>query len=139
MVICNPWHGCHKVSEGCAHCYMYFLDSKRGLDTSHVFRTENFTMPIQRRRNGQFKLPSGMMLYVGLSTDFLSGLSYQGRKVPRLLRMPEGTLFGTDIISPEPFFRPHCATCGSRMTCNGCSNCGACDNNKSSQQVEIEV
>ena len=70
MVICNPWHGCHKVSEGCAHCYMYFLDSKRGLDTSHVFRTENFTMPIQRKRNGQFKLPSGMTLYVGLSTDF---------------------------------------------------------------------
>ena len=268
---------------------MYFLDSKRGLDTSHVFRTENFTMPIQRRRDGQFKLPSGMTLYVGLSTDFfveeadawrdeawriirqrpdiffrlltkrpqrfadclpddwgegyenvmlnvttenqkraderlpillqtpakhrgfmaapyigpvdaeqylqtglieevlcggenydgarpchyewvkqlseqcrkydvtfdfietgtvfvkdgktyripnkriqskqafLSGLSYQGRKVSKLLRMPEGTLFGTDIITPEPFFREHCATCGSRMTCNGCSNCGACD------------
>ena len=44
MVIWNPWHGCHKVSEGCAHCYMYFLDSKRGLDTSHVFRTENFAI-----------------------------------------------------------------------------------------------
>ena len=70
MIIWNPWHGCHKVSEGCAHCYMYILDSKRGLDTSHVFRTENFTLPIQRRRNGQFKLPSGMTLYVGLSTDF---------------------------------------------------------------------
>ena len=70
MIIWNPWHGCHKVSEGCEHCYMYFLDSKRGLDTSNVFRTENFTMPIQRRRDGQFKLPSGMTLYVGLSTDF---------------------------------------------------------------------
>jgi hypothetical protein len=58
---------------------------------------------------------------------FLSGLSYQGRKVPRLLCLPEGTLFGTDIISAEPFFRAHCSTCGSRMTCNGCSNCGACD------------
>ena len=70
MIIWNPWHGCHKVSEGCVHCYMYFLDSKRGLDTSHVFRTENFAMPILRRRNGHFKLPSGMTLYVGLSTDF---------------------------------------------------------------------
>ena len=28
MIIWNPWHGCHKVSEGCEHCYMYFLDSK---------------------------------------------------------------------------------------------------------------
>jgi len=70
---------------------------------------------------------------------FLSGLSYQGHKVPRLLRMPEGTLFGTDVITPEAFFREHCNTCGSRMTCNGCSNCGACENNKSIQQVEIEV
>ena len=26
-----------------------------------------------------------------------------------------------------PFFREHCKTCGSRMTCNGCSNCGNCD------------
>lgn len=58
---------------------------------------------------------------------FFSGLSYQGRKVTRRLRLPEGTLFGTDIIAPEPFFRDHCATCGSRMTCNGCSNCGNCD------------
>lgn len=24
--IWNPWHGCVKVSEGCAHCYMYYLD-----------------------------------------------------------------------------------------------------------------
>ena len=100
MIIWNPWHDCHKVSEGCAHCYMYFLDSKQA---------------------------------------FLSGLSYQGRKVPRILRMSGGTLFGTDVITPEPFFREHCNTCGSRMTCNGCSNCGACDKNKSVQQVEIQV
>ncbi|MBD5420441.1 MAG: phage Gp37/Gp68 family protein [Muribaculaceae bacterium] len=21
MVSWNPWHGCHKISEGCRHCY----------------------------------------------------------------------------------------------------------------------
>lgn len=41
MIIWNPWHGCHKISEGCQHCYMYFLDGKRGIDTSKVYRTEN--------------------------------------------------------------------------------------------------
>lgn len=289
MIIWNPWHGCRKVSEGCEHCYMYFLDSKRGLDTSQVFRTENFNLPVRRRRDGEFRLPSGMTLYVGLSTDFFieeadlwrddawqiirqrpdiffrlltkrperfadclpedwgdgydnvmlnvttenqtraderlpilidtpakhrgfmaapyigcidaekylrtglieevlcggenydgarpchyewvkqlsdqcrkfdvtfdfietgsvfvkgdriyripskriqsqqaffSGLSYQGRKHHRRLRIPEDTLFGTEIITPEPFFREYCATCGSRMTCNGCSNCKACE------------
>lgn len=25
MIIWNPWHGCHKISEGCEHCYMRCL------------------------------------------------------------------------------------------------------------------
>ena len=25
-----------------------------------------------------------------------------------------------------PHFRANCATCGSRLICNGCSNCGKC-------------
>ena len=70
MIIWNPWHGCHKVSEGCRHCYMYFLDGKRGIDTSNVFRTKNFDMPLARNRDGSFKFPAGMELLVGLSTDF---------------------------------------------------------------------
>ena len=56
MIIWNPWHGCHKVSEGCDHCYMYFLDGKRGIDTSVVTRTMNFDMPLQRDRRGRFRL-----------------------------------------------------------------------------------
>lgn len=70
MIIWNPWHGCHKISEGCENCYMYFLDRKRGIDTSHVVRTANFDLPLRRDRHGNFKLKSGMQLYVGLSTDF---------------------------------------------------------------------
>lgn len=70
MIIWNPWHGCHRVSEGCQHCYMYFLDGKRGIDTSKVFRTANFDMPLQRKRDGSFRYPSGMEILVGLSTDF---------------------------------------------------------------------
>ncbi len=70
MIIWNPWHGCHKISEGCEHCYMYFLDRKRGIDTSLVYRTANFDLPIQRDRKGNYKLKSGMQIYVCLSTDF---------------------------------------------------------------------
>ena len=70
MIIWNPWHGCHKISEGCRHCYMYFLDGKRGIDTSKVFRTANFDMPLRRSRDGSFKYPPGLELFVGLSTDF---------------------------------------------------------------------
>lgn len=70
MIIWNPWHGCRKISEGCEHCYMYFLDGKRGIDTSQVIRTSNFNLPVQNDRHGNFKLPPGMQVYVGLSTDF---------------------------------------------------------------------
>ena len=287
MIIWDPWHGCHKVSEGCAHCYMYFLDGKRGIDTSKVFRTDNFDLPLQRKRDGSFRIAPGMQLYVGLSTDFFveeadlwreeawniirqrsdvvfrlltkrahrireclpsdwgegyenvllqvttenqaraderlstlmdipakhkgfmaapfigevdaekylatgqfeevlcggenydgarpchyewvkklsdqcrkynvtfdfietgtvfvkdnktyripekrqqsiqafkSGLSYKGKDIQYKLVNPEPSMF--DMPTFEPFFREHCNTCGSRLTCNGCSNCGACD------------
>lgn len=287
MIIWNPWHGCHKISEGCAHCYMYFLDGKRGIDTSRVFRTDNFDLPLQRKRDGSFKITPGMQLYVGLSTDFFveeadqwrdeawhiirqrpdvvfrlltkragrikaclpadwadgyenvmlqvttenqkraderlsilldipakhkgfmaapfigevdaekylatgqfeevlcggenydgsrpchyewvkklsdqcrrcdvtfdfietgtvfvkdgktyhipekrqqsiqaykSGLSYKGKDVKYLLINTEPSIFEVPVY--EPVFREHCKTCGTRMTCNGCSNCGACE------------
>ena len=83
MIIWNPWHGCHKVSEGCAHCYMYFLDGKRGIDTSKVFRTDNFGLPLQRKRDGSFRIASGMQLYVGLSTDFFVEEADQCRSILR--------------------------------------------------------
>ena len=289
MIIWNPWHGCHKISEGCAHCYMYFLDGKRGIDTSKVTRNKNFDMPLARNRDGSFKLPAGMELLVGLSTDFfveeadpwrdeawsvirrrpdvvfrlltkraqrireclpsdwgegyenvmlqvttenqsraderlsilldlpakhrgfmaapmigpvdaerhlatglveqvlcggenydgarpchyewvkalsdqcrrhdiqfnfietgtvfvkdgksyhipdkrvqsrqaaLSGLSVPGRPVHYKLRHPEGSLFNEPVVRITGRFRDTCATCGSRMSCNGCSDCGACD------------
>lgn len=49
---------------------MYFLDRKRGIDTSLVTRTSNFDLPLQKNRHGEFKLKPGMHIYVGLSTDF---------------------------------------------------------------------
>lgn len=70
--IWNPWHGCTKVSEGCAHCYMYFLDSKRGLNGSHVFRTADgsFNYPLKIGRDGRFKIRSGELIRVCMTSDF---------------------------------------------------------------------
>ncbi|MBD5369724.1 MAG: DUF5131 family protein [Bacteroides sp.] len=31
MVIWNPWHGCHRISAGCRHCYMFRGDALRGV------------------------------------------------------------------------------------------------------------
>ena len=68
--IWNPWHGCKKVSEGCQHCYMYFLDAQRDQDGSRIYKTRNFDYPLQRNRNGAYKVKSGEHLRVCLTSDF---------------------------------------------------------------------
>ncbi len=58
--IWNPWHGCRKCSEGCEHCYMYFLDRMREQDGSRIYRTKNgFRYPLSRDRQGKYKVQSG--------------------------------------------------------------------------------
>lgn len=45
----NPWHGCHKCSEGCQNCYAYFLDKRYGRDTSVVVKNKS-TMNTQSKK-----------------------------------------------------------------------------------------
>jgi len=68
--IWNPWHGCRRVSEGCAHCYMYFLDRLRGADGSRVYTTEAFDYPVRRDRKGRYAVPPGVTLWVCMTSDF---------------------------------------------------------------------
>lgn len=67
----NPWHGCHKCSEGCQNCYAFFLDKRYGRDTSHVtLNKSNISLPIKRSKEGIFKLPSGSFVRVCMTSDF---------------------------------------------------------------------
>lgn len=66
----NLWHGCHKLSAGCKYCYVYRGDSKRGVDSSIVSQTKNFDLPIQKKRNGEYKIPSGTQVYTCFTSDF---------------------------------------------------------------------
>ena len=69
--IWNPWHGCRRVSEGCKYCYMYALDKIRGQDCSEIYRTkDSFTYPLHRDRQGNFKIKSGELIRVCMSSDF---------------------------------------------------------------------
>ena len=67
----NPWHGCHKLSEGCRHCYVYRGDSQRGRDSSIITKTGKFDFPIQRKRNNTYKIPPGNLVYTCFTSDFL--------------------------------------------------------------------
>lgn len=70
--IWNPWHGCIKKSEGCEHCYMYFLDKQHlnKIDSSVVYRTNKFNYPLQKNRDGSYKVKSGEHLRVCMTSDF---------------------------------------------------------------------
>lgn len=69
--IWNPWHGCKKISEGCRHCYMYYLDKTRGKDGSEIYKTKNgFDYPLQRDRSGRYKIQSGELIRVCMTSDF---------------------------------------------------------------------
>lgn len=70
--IWNPWHGCQKKSEGCLNCYMYYLDKKHQnkISSDKVYRTNNFNYPLQKNRDGTYKVKAGEQLRVCMTSDF---------------------------------------------------------------------
>lgn len=69
-VMWNLWHGCHKWSPGCQHCYVYRGDAKRDVDSSVVTQTKNFDLPLRKKRNGEYKIPPGTLVYTCFTSDF---------------------------------------------------------------------
>ena len=69
--IWSPWHGCIKISEGCAHCYMYFLDKVHGnKNGSEIYKTKNMRYPLMKNKDGSYKIKSGEQIRVCMSSDF---------------------------------------------------------------------
>ncbi len=66
----NPWHGCHRLSEGCAHCYVYRIDAKAGRDASVVAKTAAFDLPVRKDRKGHYKFRPEGFAYTCFSSDF---------------------------------------------------------------------
>jgi protein gp37 len=67
----NLWHGCHKLSAGCRHCYVYRGDDRRDVDSTVVAKTKNFDLPVQKKRSGEYKILSGTLVYTCFTSDFL--------------------------------------------------------------------
>ena len=76
----NPWHGCHKHSEGCRHCYVYRIDGKHGRDASLVTKTGEFNLPVRKNRAGGYKVPSGDTVWTCFSSDFFVEEADEWRK-----------------------------------------------------------
>ena len=69
MSIWNPWHGCHKISEGCLNCYMFRRDALYDKDSTVVTKTANFNAPVKRKRDGSCAIQSGFV-YACMTSDF---------------------------------------------------------------------
>ncbi len=71
MAIWNPWHGCHKISLGCANCYVYRRDESVGKDASVVAKTGDYDLPLRRDRRGEYKLTAGQgAVFTCMTSDF---------------------------------------------------------------------
>lgn len=66
----NPWHGCRKYSEGCAHCYVYRRDDSVGKDASIIAKTREYELLTKKKRNGEYIIPGGQTLFVCMTSDF---------------------------------------------------------------------
>ena len=68
--IWNPWHGCIKKSEGCANCYMMALDRIHHNEKEGIYQTSSFNYPLQKNRNGEYKVKPGELIRVCMTSDF---------------------------------------------------------------------
>ncbi len=94
--IWNPWHGCIKYSEGCEHCYMYFLDSKRDKKGSDIYRTKTaFKLPLSKNRAGEYKIPPGSTVRVCMTSDFFleEADAWRGEVWDIIRQRPDVTFF----------------------------------------------
>lgn len=69
----NPWHGCTKISPGCKYCYVYRQDEMYGSTTASSIckKNKDIDLPIRKKRNGSYKIPSGSMVMTCFTSDFL--------------------------------------------------------------------
>lgn len=70
MSIWNLWRGCKKCSDGCKYCYIHKGDFKRNVNTNDIVKTKDFSKPIEKLKNGNYKIKSGTV-YLCFSSDFL--------------------------------------------------------------------
>ena len=71
MPMWNPWHGCTKISPGCARCYVYRRDANYDKDASIVMKTSSFNLPLKKNRQKHYNLlPENGVVFTCFTSDF---------------------------------------------------------------------
>lgn len=80
MSIWDPWRGCHRYSEGCKFCYIHKGDYKRGINTDDIIKTDKYYAPIDKKKDGSYKMKSNQLINVCFRSDFLIEEADEWRK-----------------------------------------------------------
>ncbi len=70
MVTWSPWKGCKKCSEGCRFCGFERLIRKKGGQEYAFEKTKEFEVPVEKDKNGEYKIPAGEIVGVCPRSDF---------------------------------------------------------------------
>ena len=70
MINWNPWKGCRKCSEGCRFCTSQRIVKKKGVEELVFEKTKEFEAPIEKDKNGEYKIPAGELVCVAPDSDF---------------------------------------------------------------------
>ncbi len=89
----NPWHGCERISEGCAHCYVFRIDASHEKSGGELHLNADFLLPLREGKTG-YKIPSGEIVYTCFSSDFLlEGADAWREDVWRMMRLRQDLHF----------------------------------------------
>jgi len=97
-----------KLYRECREAEVTFCFIETG--TNFVVRGKNYHIADKRQQSVQ---------------AYRSGLQYKGQDIDFRLELPQKALFDNGQWYKAQF-GSLCQMCGSRLICNGCSNCGAC-------------
>lgn len=76
----EPWFGCYKESTGCDNCYFYGNGAKYQEHSRLVKKTDKFYWPVQKDKDGKYRIKGGKKLPTCFSTDFFLPEADEWRK-----------------------------------------------------------
>lgn len=93
----NPWYGCHKVSQGCAHCYMFREQQRFGRDPGIVQRSRTtFRAPLSWARAARRRQARQCVFTCSWSDFFIEDADAWRAEAWEIIR------YGNDlVVNPE--------------------------------------
>jgi protein gp37 len=96
----NFWRGCHKVSEGCAHCYARAQEKRFGRNFDEVVRTRTWNDPIKWQREAAKTGEVKKVLTCSISDFFHPGADQWRKEAWAVIRECPNLIWG--ILTKRP-------------------------------------